>query len=35
MELELRSVEVQGAHEIGGTPYGGARLVDRVWGSWP
>ena len=23
MELELRSVEVQGAHEIGGAPYGG------------
>ena len=23
MELELRSVEVQGAHEIGGTPYRG------------
>ena len=34
MELELRSVEVQGAHEIGGAPYrGGAPpcLVDRVW----
>ena len=27
MELELRSVEVQGAHEIGGAPYrGGAPL---------
>ena len=24
MELELRSVEVQGAHEIGGAPYRGA-----------
>ena len=24
MELELRSVEVQGAHKIGGTPYRGA-----------
>ena len=23
MELELRSVEVQGAHEIGGAPYRG------------
>ena len=23
MELELRSVEVQGAHKIGGTPYRG------------
>ena len=23
MELELRSVEVQGAHEIGGAPYSG------------
>ena len=34
MELELRSVEVQAAHEIGGTPYGGARLVDSVWAPW-
>ena len=36
MELELRSVGVQGAHEIGGTPYrGGAPcLVDRVWAPW-
>ena len=35
MELELRSVEVQGAHEIGGAPCrGGAPcLVDRVL-SW-
>ena len=24
MELELRSVELQGAHEAGGAPYGGA-----------
>ena len=34
MELELRSVESQGAHEAGGTPRGvGApcTLVDRVW----
>ena len=33
MELELRSVEVQGAHEIGGVPYRGAPpcLVDRPW----
>ena len=29
MELELRSVEVQGTHEAGGTP---PTLVDRVWG---
>ena len=28
MELELRSVEVQGAHEIGGAP---PCLVDRPW----
>ena len=28
MELELRSVEVQGAHEIGGAP---PCLVDKVW----
>ena len=28
MELELRSVESQGAHEAGGTP---CTLVDRVW----
>ena len=34
MELELRSVERQGAHEAGGVPRGvGAppTLVDRVW----
>ena len=34
MELELRSVELQGAHEIGGTPRGVGvppTLVDRVW----
>ena len=28
IELELRSVEVQGTHEAGGTP---STLVDRVW----
>ena len=27
MELELRSVELQGAHEAGGAP----TLVDMVW----
>ena len=32
MELELRSVDVQGAHEAGGTP---PTLVDRVWAPWP
>ena len=34
MELELRLVESQGAHEVGGAPQGvGApcTLVDRVW----
>ena len=34
MELELRSVERQGAHEVGGRALGGRRaptLVDRVW----
>ena len=31
MELELRSVEVQGAHEIGGVL---PCLVDRVWTPW-
>ena len=37
MELELRSVEPQGAHEIGGAPRGeGAppTLVDWVWAPW-
>ena len=37
MELELRSVEVQGAHEIGGrTLQGGAPpcLVDSPWAPW-
>ena len=32
MELELRSVELQGAHEAGGAP---PTLVDRVWAPWP
>ena len=34
MELKLRSVERQGAHEVGGRTLGGRRaptLVDRVW----
>ena len=34
MQLELRSGDIQGAHEAGGTPYGRGRaptLVDRVW----
>ena len=34
MELELRSVERQGAHEAGGAPRGAGApptLVDRVW----
>ena len=38
IELELRSVELQGAHEAGGAPWGpGAppTLVDRVWAPWP
>ena len=36
MELELRSVEHQGAHEAGGTPRGrrAPTLVDRVWPPW-
>ena len=37
IELELRSVEPQGAHEAGGRPRGvGAppTLVDRVWAPW-
>ena len=29
MELELRSVEVQGAHEIGGRALGGARPLSH------
>ena len=38
IELELRSVEPQGAHETGGRAQGGSRaptLVDRVWAPWP
>ena len=34
IELELRSVELQGAHEAGGAPGGAGApptLVDRVW----
>ena len=31
MELELRSVELQGAYEAGGAP---PTLVDRVWAPW-
>ena len=34
MELELRSVERQGAHKAGGAPRGAGAaptLVDRVW----
>ena len=36
MKLELRSVEVQGAHEAGGALGGGAppTLMDRVWAPW-
>ena len=37
MELELRSVEPQGAHETGGRAQGGGcapTLVDRVWAPW-
>ena len=38
MELELRSVELHGAHETGGAPRGeGAppTLMDKVWAPWP
>ena len=38
MELELRSVEREGAHEAGGAPRGAdapPTLVDRVWAPWP
>ena len=38
MELELRSVEQQGAHEARGRAQGGRRaptLVDRWWPPWP
>ena len=34
MELELRLVDIQGAHEAGARPRGGGvppTLVDRVW----
>ena len=31
MELELRLVEVEGAHEAGARPGGRPTLVDRVW----
>ena len=31
MELELRSVELQGAHEAGDTP---PTLVARLWAPW-
>ena len=37
MELELRSVERQGAHKVGGCALGGRRaptLVGRVWAPW-
>ena len=37
IELELRSEELQGAHEVGACP-GGRRaptLVARVWAPWP
>ena len=36
IELELRSVELQGAHEVGGRALGGApsTLVARVWAPW-
>ena len=35
MELELRSMELQGAHEAGDAPYAPPTLVDRVWAPWP
>ena len=36
MELELRSVEHQGAHEVGGAPRvaRAPTLVSRVWAPW-
>ena len=37
IELELRSEELQGAHEVGGAPWGAgapSTLVDRVWAPW-
>ena len=37
MELELRSEEVRGAHEIGWRTLGGRApcLVDSPWAPWP
>ena len=35
MELELRSVKVQGGHEIGGAPYRGACPLSRGQGVGP
>ena len=38
MELELRTVERQGAHEVGGRARGAGApptLVDKVWAPWP
>ena len=38
IELGLRSVELQGAHEAGGAPRGGRHaptLMDREWAPWP
>ena len=37
MELELRSVEHQGAHEAGGAQGVGMppTLMDMVWAPWP
>ena len=32
IELESRSVELQGVHEAGGAP---PTLVERVWAPWP
>ena len=37
IELELRSEELQGAHEVGGAPSGAGApptLVARVWAPW-
>ena len=37
MELELRSAELQGAHETGGRAQGGGcapTLMDSVWAPW-
>ena len=35
MELELRSMEVQGGHEIGGAPYRGGAPLSRGQGVGP